>query len=185
MRFCLRAAEGTCARAASCTGENDCAGAAICTRESSCAGEGDYSRKRGTPLSRSVVFEKDGDAENAITEYKTAIKEYPDYTAAHYNLGRLYLDRKGYADAITEFKTVIRLKPDDADAHNNLGLALKHNGNLIDAAIEYREAVRLNPKMASAQNNLANLLYARRDFAGAIEHSGRPWRSIRRALRRT
>ena len=78
-----------------------------------------------------VAFEKDGDVENAIAEYKTAIKEYSDYAAAHYNLGRLYLDRKGYKDAIAEFKEMVRLKPNDADAHNNLGLALKHNGDLV------------------------------------------------------
>src|SRR5450759_3080904 len=34
-------------------------------------------------LREAVAFEKDGNVENAIAEYKTAIKEYPDYAAAH------------------------------------------------------------------------------------------------------
>lgn len=117
-----------------------------------------------------VVFEHDGNSENAIEEYKAAIKEYPDYFDAHYNLGRLYLDRQGYAEAIAELQTAITLKPDDANAHNNLGLAMKHNRDLNGALAQYQEAVRLNPRLASAQNNLANVLYMRRDFNGAVEH---------------
>ncbi len=117
-----------------------------------------------------IVFERDGNAENAIEEYKAAIKEYPDYFDAHYNLGRLYLDKQGYSEAIAELKTAVSLKPDDANAHNNLGLALKHNRDLNGALAQYQEAVRLNPRLFSAQNNLANVLYMKRDFNGAVEH---------------
>jgi Flp pilus assembly protein TadD/Fe-S cluster assembly iron-binding protein IscA len=119
---------------------------------------------------QAVQNERNGDMKAAISEYKDAIKQYPDYSAAHYNLGRVYLERQEYADAIAEFKVALQLKPTNADAHNNLGLALKHNGDLNGALAEYKEAVRLNPKMASAQNNLANVLYAKHDFKGAIEH---------------
>ncbi len=117
-----------------------------------------------------IQFERDGNTENAIEEYKAAIKEYPDYFEAHYNLGRLYLDRQGYGEATTELRTAVNLKPEDANAHNNLGLALKHNGDLNGALAQYQEAVRLNPRLASAQNNLANVLYMKRDFNGAVEH---------------
>src|ERR1039458_995084 len=34
-----------------------------------------------------VQNERDGDIEAAIDEYKDAIKEFPDYASAHYNLG--------------------------------------------------------------------------------------------------
>lgn len=113
--------------------------------------------------------ERDGDPEGAISEYRSAIKDYPDYADAHYNLGRLLIDKQGYSEAIKELKEAIRLKPNDADAHNNLGLALKRNGDVDAAAAQYREAIRLNPKLATAHNNLGNLLYAKRDFGGAIE----------------
>ena len=53
-------------------------------------------------------FESDGIVENAILEYQAAIKEYPDYFEAHYNLGGIYLDRHGYAEAITELKAAVR-----------------------------------------------------------------------------
>jgi tetratricopeptide (TPR) repeat protein len=117
-----------------------------------------------------VRFERDGNAANAIEEYKAAIRDYPDYYAAHYNLGRLYLDKQGYSEAIAELRTAVSLRPDDANAHNNLGLALKHNRDLDGALQQYQEAVRLNPKMGNAQNNLANILYMKRDFNGAIQH---------------
>jgi len=58
-----------------------------------------------------IAFEREGNAENAIAEYQAAIKTYPDYFEAHYNLGRLYLDHQGYAEAITELKAAIRITP--------------------------------------------------------------------------
>lgn len=116
-----------------------------------------------------MVFERDGDAENAIEEYKAAIKEYPDYFEAHYNLGHLYLDRHGYSEAIAELKTTINLRPDNAAAHFALGLALKDNHDLNGAVAEYQEAIRLNPQLTGPHNNLANVLYMKRDFNGAIQ----------------
>ena len=121
-------------------------------------------------LRAGVQFERDGNPQSAMAEYREALKEYPDYFEARYNLGRIYLDRGGYAEAITELKAAIALEPDNANAHNNLGLALKHNRDLNGALAQYQEAVRLNPKLATAQNNLANVLYLRRDFNGAIQH---------------
>src|ERR1700685_3642852 len=120
--------------------------------------------RQGTQLAQ------DGDTAGAIEEYKLAIKDYPDYFEAHYDLGRIYLDRKGYTEAAAELNTAVGLRPNDANAHNNLGLALKHNRDFNGALVQYQDAVRLNPKMASAQNNLANVLYAKRDFNGAILH---------------
>ena len=61
------------------------------------------------------MSQHDGDTANAIEEYKQAIKEYPDYFEAHYNLGCIYLDRKGYTEAITELKTAVALRPNDAE----------------------------------------------------------------------
>src|SRR5262249_35226059 len=107
-----------------------------------------------------VQFKRDGDTENAIQQFKDAIKEYPDYFEAHASLGALYLDRKGYADAIAELKTAISLRSNDANVHNNLGLALKHDRDLDGAIAQYQAAIRINPKFADAQGNLANVLYS-------------------------
>ena len=68
--------------------------------------------------------------ENAIEEYKAAIKEYPDYFKAHANLGLNLFGPQGIYRSDHRVKTAVRLQPDDADVHNNLGLALKHNGDL-------------------------------------------------------
>src|ERR1700742_573497 len=68
-----------------------------------------------------VLFERDGNIENAVEEYKAAIKAYPDYFKAHVNLGLIYTDRKGYTEAIKELKIAASLKPDNADVHNSLG----------------------------------------------------------------
>src|SRR5581483_4167550 len=93
-----------------------------------------------------LLDEKDKLPEEAIAEYRDAIKEFPGYVDARYRLGNLLLDKGGYGEAITQFKEALRLKPEDADVHNNLGYAYKKMGDRSAAEAEYREAVRLNPK---------------------------------------
>ena len=85
-----------------------------------------------------------GKLDEAIAEYRQAIRLIPDFAEAHNDLG-IALKEQGKPDeSIAEYRQAIRLKPDLAWAHNNLGNALKEQGKLNEAIAEYREAIRLN-----------------------------------------
>ena len=58
-----------------------------------------------------------GKLEEAIAEYRTAIRLKPDYADAHTNLGAALNDQGKFAEAIPELREAIRLKPDYAGAH--------------------------------------------------------------------
>ena len=60
--------------------------------------------------------------DEAIAEYRQAIRIKPDDAEAHSNLG-VALQVKGQLDeAIAECREAIRLKPDYAEAHNTSAL---------------------------------------------------------------
>jgi tetratricopeptide (TPR) repeat protein len=95
-----------------------------------------------------------GHLDEAIAEYREALRLNKNYGAAHANLG-LALRQKGRVDeAIAECQEAIRLQKDSPAAHNNLGAALVDKGRLDEAIAEYREALRLQKSCAEAHNNL-------------------------------
>jgi tetratricopeptide (TPR) repeat protein len=99
-----------------------------------------------------------GHLQEAIAQYKEALRLEPNYPEAHYNLGSVLCRIPGRMnDAIAEFGEALRLKADYPDARNNLGLTLEEiPGRLNDAIAQFEEAIRLNPDSADAHYNLGN-----------------------------
>jgi len=64
----------------------------------------------------------EGEAKQAIAEYREALHLKPDYPGAIHNQLATALAANGDLDgAIAEMREALRLKPDDAVAHTNLG----------------------------------------------------------------
>ena len=99
-----------------------------------------------------------GRLNEAIAQFKEALRLQPDSAEAHYNLGLAWSQLPGRLnDAITQYQEALRLKPDSAEAHNNLGIALAQlPGRLNDAATQFEKALSLQPDYAEAHNNLGN-----------------------------
>ena len=109
--------------------------------------------------------------DEAIAEYRAAIRLKPDYSEAHNNLGEALAD-KGQADeAIAEYRAAVKLGPGNAEAHFNLGNALDGKGQADEAIAEYRAAIRLKPDFSEAHNNLGEALAGKGQVDEAItEH---------------
>jgi tetratricopeptide (TPR) repeat protein len=108
---------------------------------------------------------------NAVKEYREALRLKPDYVDAHNDLGNALDDLGQRGEAITEYRTAIALNPDFAKAHNNLGIVLAKEGHDTDAIVEYRTAIRLNPSDAIPHTNLGIALARLGDYDNAIvEH---------------
>lgn len=92
--------------------------------------------------------------EDAIEEFRTALRLRPDHAETHYNIGLAY-DKTGRTEeAIKELKTAIKLKPDYPEAHNNLGVIYAKKGRREDAMEEFKTVIKINPRFAEAHNNL-------------------------------
>jgi tetratricopeptide (TPR) repeat protein len=98
--------------------------------------------------------------DEAMAEYREALRINPDYPDAHIGLGIELARIPGREDeAIRHYARALQLKPQAADAHNDMGLLLSRlPGREADALAQYEEALRLKPGLAEAHVNLANLL---------------------------
>ena len=103
-----------------------------------------------------------GDKDQAIEQFREALKIQPDFAQAHYDLGVAFYEKGEVDEAILQFKQALESAPHYAKAHNNLGVALRNRGEL-DAAIEqYRQAAQIRPDIAEFHYNLGVALLKKR-----------------------
>jgi Tfp pilus assembly protein PilF len=109
-----------------------------------------------------------GQADEAVDEFRAALKLRPDDATAHYNLGTALVCQGQVDAAIAEYRAALKLQPDDVSAHYNLGTALASQGQVDAAIAEYRTVLKLQPGDASAYIGLGTALMGRGEFAGAL-----------------
>jgi tetratricopeptide (TPR) repeat protein len=97
-----------------------------------------------------------GHLDDAIAQYREALRLNPDYAEAHNNLGFAWAQAPGRREeARAEFEEALRLNPNYASAHTNLGnVWAEMPGRLNEAIAQYEAALRLDPDSAEAHYNL-------------------------------
>jgi tetratricopeptide (TPR) repeat protein len=126
----------------------------------------------GARLNLGYALEKGmGRLDEAIAEYREAIRINPNFAEAHTNLGRALRDKGQLDEAIAECREAVRLSKGLATPHIGLGNALHVKGRLDEAIAEYHEAIRIDPSIAEAHDNLGNSLSGKGQLDEAIaEH---------------
>src|SRR5262249_9703549 len=109
-----------------------------------------------------------GRTDEAIAEYREALRINKDYAAAHNGIGTALMRKRQLDDAIAAFREALRLNPDDPEAHYNLGNALLAKGRLDEAIAEYRETLRINKDFPEAHCNLGLALQRPGNFAEGL-----------------
>ena len=116
------------------------------------AAEGDAHFHRGD------VLVDQGKLEEAVAEFREAIRINPGLAEAHVYLGTILGHQRKLDEAVAEFREAIRIDPDLAEAHVYLGTILGHQGKVAEAVAVLREAIWLKPDSALAHFNLATTL---------------------------
>lgn len=106
---------------------------------------------------------------DAIREYREAIRIDPKDLHAHNNLGTVYKDAGRMDEAVVEFKKAVAINPAYPFAHNNLGAAYFSKGDVLGAIDEYEESIRLEPGNVEAYYNLGAAFDAAGRREDAIE----------------
>ena len=100
---------------------------------------------------------KSGNYEEAIGQYREALKIRPNNAKAQFNLGDVYYAKQSYDTAYTEFQKVLELSPDaklKSDALFNMGNCLLVQDKFYDAFNIYKVSLKMNPENANALYNL-------------------------------
>lgn len=135
----------------------------------------EYARKeRGTDKNKALKhflraesLSKEGLLDDAIKEYKQGLEIFPNYIAAHNNLGVVLLTKGMVEEAIKEFEEALRIDPNIAGVHICLGNALYEKGMLEESVREYKKALKFDPNNVVAHINLGSL-FAKE---GMIDHA--------------
>ena len=102
-----------------------------------------------------VAYEKKGELDNALEEYRKASKELP---LAYLYLGNTYMQMNKIDDAEASYKKIIKKEPANpgsADAYNNLAwLYYTKRENLAEAEALALKALQLNPSNGAYRDTL-------------------------------
>ncbi|MGD0088403.1 MAG: tetratricopeptide repeat protein [Planctomycetota bacterium] len=117
-----------------------------------------------------ALADEPGRLDDAIEQYREALKLTPKYAEAHNNLGIALLEQGRLEEAREHFQEALRIRPNFAKAHSNFGEALLRQGRLDEAIAHCQEALQLNPKQAEAHNNLGNALFQQGRLDEGLAH---------------
>ncbi len=112
-------------------------------------------------------YQKNGEFEKAIIEYKKALEINPDFPAVLNNLGVCYGRLKMYADAERAFKSALSINPRDAYAMNNLAVMYMENGRMEKARAAAERAIDFEPNYVNALITLGAVYATMRDIGKA------------------
>ena len=116
------------------------------------------------------AHDKLGNYDQAIGEFKEALKINPKYFFGLNNLGNIYGKQGKYEEAISYFQKALYQKSNYSPAHYNIARAYHLVGKKQEAAESYRKAIQFNPYFEQAFYNLAYLSMELSGFDEAIEN---------------
>jgi tetratricopeptide (TPR) repeat protein len=106
-----------------------------------------------------VSYEKQGETDAALREYKAASQELP---LAYLYIGNVYFQQNDLKQAEKAYKKAID-KTDDPRAYNNLAWLYYNSDQKLDQAeVLARKAVELSPKSPNFTDTLEKILIKRR-----------------------
>jgi Tfp pilus assembly protein PilF len=118
------------------------------------------------------AFEKRGEIDKAITEYRVLIARAPDRQGVHYRIGGLLMAQsteESVSQARKEFEAELVINPRNASAEFYLGELAVQRDATADAVSHYRQAVTLYPGFAEAFRGLGRTLLDIGKTAESIE----------------
>ncbi|MFT2007838.1 tetratricopeptide repeat protein [Pontibacter sp. 13R65] len=116
------------------------------------------------------ILAETADTSRAITNYKAALEQAPEFMEPQRELAGLYLAKKEYTVAGEFVRSAIKLAPDDARLWLYQGRLLQEQQKPDSAFVHFEKAVALNDTLQEAHFYYGYALYKRGDNERAISH---------------
>jgi tetratricopeptide (TPR) repeat protein len=117
-------------------------------------------------------FEKHGDWNKAIAEYRVLLKREPNMPGIHYRIGQIIINLPPTAtsnrDARGEFEQELKVYPQNAGAEYFLGELARKEGHLPQAIEHYTNATKLNASLPEPYFGLGRCLLDSDHAADAV-----------------
>ena len=117
---------------------------------------------------RGLLYQRIGNFDAAITDYKSSIEVDSSVVSAYFNLANIHDENGNHEDAVEYYSSAIRIKPDYAAAFLNKGVALDCLGDYTSAIHCYQKAAILLPLDPSPYHNKGVSLNQIGDFTEAL-----------------
>jgi len=118
---------------------------------------------------RGVALAADGKFDQAIVEFRNALRLNPESAATRWNLGRALESQGASLEAIEELRRSVKLDPTQGPPRYDLASTLLDLHEYGEAIEEFRAAIQLMPTSAEAHNNLGIALGSLGKLEEAIE----------------
>ena len=103
--------------------------------------------KERTRVDVGEEYASEGRYEEALHEFREAIKDNPRDAAAHLQIGLIYFYvQKKPKDAVAQIKKALEIDHNMPDAYYNLGYIYAKAGQYDDAIDLYRRTIAISPK---------------------------------------
>jgi|GEM_PF-1306840 tetratricopeptide (TPR) repeat protein len=138
-----------------------------------CATPGQAAKVKAEDLvQQAQAADQAGDYDKEIELLRQAITVKPKLSEAHYQLGKLYLDRAMFDEAIGSLKVALLLK--HASAQKDLAIAYYKSGKLDDAEALFKEMLVKTPNDMDLRYRLGNVYLAK----GMLNEAGAEFRQV-------
>ena len=108
-----------------------------------------------THFAAGLLFERQGQFDRAIPQYRKAVALNHNYVVAFHRLGLLESATGQHLEAAQTLQKAVAMRPDNAVLRNDLGFEWMCVQQWDDAERELRRAIELQPDLATAHINLA------------------------------
>jgi tetratricopeptide (TPR) repeat protein len=106
--------------------------------------------------------------DNAIAQYRAALKLNPKHLDSMFRLGAVYVQTKRFDEAIATWQRYLKLTNDSPQGYNNLALAYDAAGKPNEAAQAYQAAIARDPNHQASRVNYGLMLARQNQLEAAI-----------------
>lgn len=114
-----------------------------------------------------VVLQAQGNFQDAIHQFHTAISMEPNYAEAFFNLGITFQVMHDLINAESAYQSAISCNPQYAAAFTNLGITLFEQDKFELAIHAYQKSLEISPNSIETLNNLGNAYLHSHQFSEA------------------
>ncbi|MBT7475987.1 MAG: tetratricopeptide repeat protein [Nitrospina sp.] len=143
-------------------------------------GAGPQTHPGGPAFSRAVGLYTDGEYAEALRDYETSIREYPDFIHAQRGRARTLMQLGRDKEALEAFNEVLKRDPDSAVSFANRGILQDRMGLYPQAIADYDRAIKMDPRLGEGLDWFTRLLQNRNEKPQTLKDRLQPLRHHQR-----